>query len=195
MNTIKFIKILEYKLKPDKGNVFEYIDGLLSQRINPPSLNPQSLSVNADVVFHSPLRRAVECIQKKKGSRYISTPLLAEIPFSPKKFLAEKEWEKEKSAAIRKKFKEAFIKDQLLVKRKRVLEDTEKLLKTLYQRGVRSSLAVVSHSFRLKVIETFIKTQGAVSKKPQLIGRFIFDNQKTYEFGKGFLVSREELKF
>lgn len=191
---IQFIKTLKYETNPQGVDVFEYLHKVTLQKIDPPSTSPIELNIRADVVFYSPLRRVAETIQKQKGVEYIETSLLQEIPFDIKKLCTRKEWETQKSVIVRRTFKEAFIKDQLPVKRSVIMQEVKELLKMCLEKSKQGKVAVASHSFRLKIIETFIKTGGELEFDPKKIEDFISDNQKTYEFGGGFNVDKKEIQ-
>ena len=45
---------------------------------------------------------------------------------------------------------------------------------------------MISHSFRLKIIEAYLKTQGRIMNDPKLIEKYIKNSKKTFDFGEGF---------
>jgi hypothetical protein len=71
---IKFIKMLEYDLR-NKGEKldFEWVRNVTLQKEDPESLNPGGLKQikDAEIVFHSPLRRVVQCLPDISGSKMI----------------------------------------------------------------------------------------------------------------------------
>jgi len=189
---ITFIKTLPYQLKPKGRDVFEHLSDLGLQKIDPPTLSENPLSITADVIFYSPLKRVADTI--KNRTRAIKKESLREIVFDMKAMCSKEEYQEYKSVIVRKRFKEFFIKDKLPVKREVIFNEIEALLKESRFSG-KKDIAVVSHSFRLKIIEAFIKTKGEVRHKPELIHKYIFDNEKTYPFGGGFSIDSKELDF
>jgi len=187
---ITFIKILEYCLKPAQTDTFDYLAEVTSQRLDPPTLKPEGLPINEGIVLFSPLKRAKDCIKEIKAVRYLELPELKEIPFELKNICAKEEWESEKSTAVRKRFKEAFIADNLSLSREQIFFEIKHLL-ALVRRCEKEyeNVTLISHSFRLKIIEAYLATGGEIVFKPCLIHDFIFDNEKTYEFGSGFRLS------
>jgi len=192
---INFIKISEYETKPSDKDVFGYLCDVVSQKIDPPTLKPRSLRSDASIVFHSPLRRAVECLELKGGVRYIPTPSLREIPFDMRLMCSKEEWVFGGSNLIRHKFKEFFVANRLGSSREDIIRETRNFLARCYVLSRLSEITVVSHSFRLKVIEAFIKSQGSLSKDPFLIYEYIKDDEKTFCFESGFSVAENSLAF
>lgn len=183
---IKFIKILSYELKPQKGDVFDYLASVTCQSTDPPSLEPGKLKLSSPTVLHSTLLRAEGCIQKKKNPEYISTNDLNEIPFDLEGLCGRDLWNKYGSVAVRQKFKEGFLKDQLLLSRKEIFDGVRRVLSICQKKSNAGDVSVVSHSFRLVIIEAYIKTEGLIEKEPALISDYISDDKKRYEFGGGF---------
>jgi len=183
---IHFHKILKYELNPKDVNVFTYLSDVISQKNDPPSLEQNKLELIGSIVFHSPLRRAVECIRKIKGVKYIPLKELAEIPFDLNALCSQEEWGKERSVIVRRKFKKAFIEDKLLISRHEIWNQIEFVLSKCLLKNEASDISVVSHSFKLKLIEACIDSNKKIIKTPELINNYIFDDIKTFGFGEGF---------
>jgi hypothetical protein len=183
----KFIKILGYELYPADSNIdqFNYICRVLDQRIDPETKKPKGLNSISDKLFCSPLKRAKECINIRPNLSVIHVPELSEIPFDLEMFCSREEWEDKKSVVVRKYFKEAFIDDNLLISRKKLEKQTKKVIK-IAQENPRSTL--VSHTFRLTIIRAHHDTNGNIFKKPNLIGRYIFDEKTIMKFGEEFIL-------
>lgn len=192
---INFIKISEYETKPKNRDVFGYICDVASQKINPSTLKSGSLRFDTPIIFHSPLRRAVECLEVKENVRYFSDVSLREIPFDMSRMCSREEWSVERSKIVRRRFKEFFISDRLLISRNEIIRETRNFLARCYILSKTSGITVVSHSFRLKIFEAFIKSQGGLTQTPSLIYDHIKDDKKTFEFGEGFSVAEEDLSF
>ena len=113
-----------------------------------------------------------------------------QIQFDLKKLCIKEEWSREGSVAVRRKFNEAFIADKLMIGRKQLFEEIESLLlHCARSHEIYNNVTVISHSFRLKLIEAYIGTCGKIKDNPKLIQQYIFADKKTYEFGQGFAVS------
>jgi hypothetical protein len=182
---IKFLKILEYELRPNNVNVYDYISAVVSQEIDPPSLKKGELFIDAPLVFCSSLKRAMDCIQNIPTTEYVFMPELKEILFNFKEICSQEEWSNYGSKIVRKKFKKMFQSDSFSVSRKKIFDEIKYVLGECKKRK-NQNIVIVSHSFRLKLIEAFIKTKGKIEKNPEIIEDFIKDDEKTYNFGSGF---------
>ncbi len=58
----------------------------------------------------------------------------------------------------------------------------------------RKKCVLISHSFRMKLIEAYIKTDGQIEQKPELIHKYILDDKKTFDFGKGISLNVNKLR-
>ncbi len=191
---IQFIKTLPYDLAPKETDIFQYLTDLGLQNIDPPTISIKPLSVTADIILYSPLKRVSKTIVKNPELLYIESDSLKEILFNLQDFCSEEDYAKFKSHIVRKKFKQFFVENQLPIKREVIFSEIKSLLSLCNAYSDRE-IAVVSHSFRLKIIEAFIKTKGEIEHKPELIYEYLFDNKKTYEFGVGFIIHNESLGF
>lgn len=174
-------------------DIFEYLAGVTAQRIDPPTLEPCRFLVDDGIVLCSPLRRASECLRLIDGANCMQIDELKEIPFDLQGLCTKKEWDKEKSIIVRRKFKEAFIADTLLIPREQIFEEIRSVLRKCEILQMNGTVTVLSHSFRLKLIEGYIKSNGKIVSSPEVIHDFISDNQKTYDFGGGFEIGKTEI--
>lgn len=182
---IKCIKIPKYKtnLKDDK-KTYNYLYAVGLQIRNPPSENKNVFRFEKNsIIFHSSLKRSLSSLNKKDHN--ISLKELNEIPFDLKKMCTFKEWKIDKSKIVRKKFKDFFIADKLPLKRKVIFSEIRKIIR-IAGKYKNKKVYIISHSFRLKILEAFIKTKGKIEGRPKLIHKYLFDNKKTYEFGESF---------
>src|SRR3989344_5625883 len=184
---VQFVKILEYELNPSNEDVFAYLCRLTKQAIDPPSKAMDRLELSADVILYSPLRRARECLKKNSKVEYRSMRQLREVPFDLEKICSKEGWVREGEVIVRRNFKKAFVEDSLLISREELFQEIKQVISLCRELSRLQSVAVVSHSFRLKFIEASFKTKGELEKRPELIEDYILDNEKTYEFGEGFL--------
>ncbi len=194
MTTIHFIKIKKYQLQPllPEGE-FEYISKVLNQTHDPSSLEPKSLKCVESIILHSPLKRCLECMDYSTSAQAIEMSELREIPFDIKGKITEEEWEEKRSDAVREAFVNSFIEDTLMISRKDLKAEIEKVLSMCKKMAKTKNIEVISHSFRLKVIEAYIKTNGRVFNNVQLIREFVPLKQKTYEFGEGFDIKSSDI--
>lgn len=190
VSMLRFIKTLAYPLIPSTGSVFEYLDGVTQQRIDPPSLRPKQLTCPEPMVFFSPRRRVVECLADRTPAQQQMRVELCEIPFSLSALGTYREWEQGRSAFVRQKFVQAFIQDRLPVSR----ADIEHELRCILSDAKPfPDIALVSHSFRMKIFQAFIETDGQLFRMPELLAHWIHPHQKTFEFGEGFSVEMEKI--
>ena len=184
---ILFKKTYSYRSSPTNGDSFEYVSKLALQKINPLPDKQNSVSFKQKKVLYSPLRRVEKSLVRNTEDRYVCNEKLKEVIFDIKKMCTRAEYEEGKSKIVRKKCKEFFINDKIPQKRKELFSEIEAVLKEL-RKTHENEVVVLSHSFKLKLFEAYIKTNGEIKKKPELIHKFIHDNKKTFEFGKGFTI-------
>jgi len=133
----------------------------------------------------------MEAIADSERHKCIAMDELKEIPFSLASLCTKKEWEREGSLAVRRRFAQAFIKDRLFLKRSQIREETLRIFQRLI---LYESASILSHSFRLKIIEGAIKTRGDLFIYPERIHEFIRPDKKTYEWNEGFQINRKDLR-
>jgi len=189
---IKCTKIATYELRPKNLDVFNYLKCLGLQQINPPSLAPRSIQVVTNRVYCSQLNRALECISPSDNCMVIATKALNEIIFDIESLCSRTEYENFKSQIVRKRLREAFITDSLGEPRSKIFDDVKNILKEISK--LNEATTIVSHSFKLKVLEAYVRSIGAIERNPELINDYVFDDQKTFDFGAGFTISDQELK-
>lgn len=185
---IHFIKILPYQIYTslDTTERFKRACKILSQETNPQSLHPKELDPKTDLIYYSPLKRSVECIDRKPGKTYTTMSQLQEIPFNITLKISQKDFEDLGSQAVRTAFVELFLEDRLSISRARLFSEIKSMLKIFKTKP--NDISAVSHSFRMKIIEAYIATQGSIETNPKLIHHYIFPDSKTYEFGTGFSI-------
>lgn len=170
---------------PKNGDHFTYLIKLTKHEIDPRSSSKSTFYLNHDIILYSPMKRVTDTLIIKDN--YIKMNILKEIPFDLEKMSSKDQWQKHKSNIVREKFKDFFIKDKLLLPRKQIMKEIIQLLQ-LCDQYKSKRIAVISHSFRLKIIEAYIKTKGEIEKKPELIHYFIQNDKKTFDFGRGFKI-------
>lgn len=190
---IHFIKTLRYQRHTQGADGFSYVCALLRQEIDPPSAAQASLLLSTPTVFYSPLRRVRDTIVPETRARYQILDALREIPFDLRTFCSHEDWSQRGSAAVRESFINAFVRDDLLETRRQIFSDARDLLKQIVAASIRGDVTVVSHSFRLKVIEALLRTRGDIEREPALIRHHILPQERTYQFGARFSVSAGEI--
>lgn len=191
---IQFIKIAPYPLVPQDGtDTYDYLCGITNQTIDPPSLEPNSIAVIADSVLYSPLQRSAMCLRREPHIEYQEFSALREVPFDLPSICPRSVWELERSIGVRRGFCEAFVQDRLLIPRQQLIDEVREVLHIVSAEAKQREVAVVSHSFRLKLLEAFIFSDGALASDPSLLSSYIQAGSKTYDFGTGFAVSLDRI--
>jgi hypothetical protein len=176
---ITFIKILSYDTGSKNLNL-DYVNGVLEQKVDPDTLEPNSLKSMDSVTYYSPLKRCENCIKMQARRKYIQNELLREIPFSLGNI---PQGTKDLSSFVRSVFIDKFINDRLLISRQTLLDQTKKILE--FNNG-NDNITMISHTFRLKIIELYLQVGDTIFKEPKLISQFINPSKKIYEFGHSF---------
>lgn len=189
---LRFVKILDYDRSPI-GSMFDLLCKITLQTADPPSKHPRMLSLDQKIVYYSTLRRASECILFESDKSYIEHESLREIRFDLAACCREDEWQKQQSVIVRKRFNDLFVADRLVVSRERIYTEIIEFLRLIVSRHPSQDVAVVSHSFRMKIIEAFIRTHGELCQNPALIRNYIIPETRTFEFGKGFCATFDEI--
>ncbi len=184
---ILFRKIPAYPLTPETGSTFAYLGRITKQEYDPPSFHPGAVHPETPVVMHSTLRRAAESLHRETSCIYIPTPELNEVPFSLVDMCSETEWEHEKSVVVRRRFIEAFTHDRLPLSHR---ELEQQLRAVLLQALDYPSVTLISHSFRLKLLQGFLMMRGRLFTHPEDIRLVIDEHQKTFGWGEGFETTR-----
>jgi hypothetical protein len=185
------IKIAPYELRPDHQDIFEYLREVGLQTIDPSSLAARSIQATSKIIYCSPLRRAIESVSVNSSQKLVTSELLKEIPFDLGKLCSREEHSIYKSIIVRKRFKESFIHDTLPISHQTIFLELKMLLNQA--RAEDQDVTIISHSFRLKILEAYIKSGGRLEHEPGLIEQYLFDDQKTFDFREGFNISPAQL--
>lgn len=135
-------------------------------------------------VYCSNLKRGIETA-KSMSKEYKETSLLNEVLFDLSKLVTKEEFEKYGSDKVRLKFIEHFIQDRLLEKKSTIKSRILRLLSKLNKLPDGGYL-LISHSFLMKILEVYIKTEGKLFASPRLLRKYFDYRKKTYNFGEGF---------
>ncbi len=157
-----------------------------------PDINEEKYSIEPLVfdgpIFSSSLKRGYQSAEAfrehYKDKKIVKTELLNEIKFDLKKLVSEKEFEQEGSKLVRKRFIEAFIKDDLSEKRSEIQKRMDDFMKIFSNREGATVLAI-SHSFFMKILEIYLKDKK-LFENPEILLKEFDPMQKTYGFGTGF---------
>lgn len=180
----KIIKILNYELYVDDPSVdeFERVCQILSQKTDPRSLSPQELPVGPGKVLSSNMRRAKECLDIKPETEIDYRDDLRELAFDLSKFCSREDYTSHKSDAVREAFVKAFVSDQLELPRSEIQKQIEGLLKEVQE----TDATIISHTFRMKLIEIYLEIGEDLFKEPELLAEHLDTKKKIYEFGHSF---------
>lgn len=187
---IIFTKILPYDLRRSS---FDYVCSILDQTVDPPSLAPHQLRLQTDIVYHSILGRAIDCMQYEQGKTYKAQSELNEVAFTLADACTEQEWLSLGSKKVREVFIHKFLDDSLSISRVTLFNQVHGLLSNILSNA--RSTTLVSHSFRMKLYEAYIFTQGRIVDVPELIREYIVVDKKTFEFGQSFTATEADLQF
>jgi len=180
-----FIKTLSYDTRGNGVDDFSYVTRLLLHEIDPPSNAQACFFIPADsLVLYSSHRRVSGTVNRLSAA-YIESDALREIAFDLRQFCSEREWKCRGSVAVREAFKEAFIVDKLTQKREELFGEIVEVLNKIRDEHITH---VISHSFRLKLIEAYVLTKGKIAKDPALIHLCMSSENKTYPFGGRFSI-------
>ena len=173
-------KILSYTVYPPEGDGYDHVCRLLAQEIDPPSDHPHELALGDGLVFLSPLRRAVECIGSPSAKVRIIEPL-REIPFRLQDFCSREMFAELRSTAVRRAFVEGFVADRLLLSRRQLREDVLEIEKLA---TAHPDAHLVSHTFRMKILQLYYQTNGAIFDRPELIRDILSTDTHWLAFGE-----------
>lgn len=185
MKKIYFRKTTEYYLARDKNEQdrYDFLSKLTMQEVDPMPLHKFKNLQKSAVILCSPLNRVYSSLPLNANVEVENS--LREVVFDLRKFCTLEEFSNKSSIIVREKFKEYFIQDILPEKRAALFGDIKLLLEKLQKLTV-TEIMIISHSFKLKLIEAYIKTNGAIESSPELIHQYILTNEKTYGFEEGF---------
>jgi len=183
--SIQCIKILGYNLRPthDPMSNFAFICKVLNQSIDPPTQHYDTLEIRNGIILCSPLARARQCLKYSPDGIVAYPRELVEIPFDLAACCTIEEWLEKGSIVVRKKFKEAFIGNTLLISRQEIMQQAKKIFAECRQCG---ATTIVSHTFRLILLKAIYETNGKIIDKPKLIHNYIDDQKRILDFGETF---------
>ncbi len=185
MKKIYFRKTTAYDLGKRRSDTFEYLQGVGFQKIDPSPLSQFKNLPESKIIFYSPLARVKDSLPFNSRYDLRERNELREVLFDLKLFCTEDEFKREGSVIIRRKFKQFFISDTLPIKRNAIFAEVEKILEDISLVDA-STVTVISHSFRLKIFEAYLGTNGEIVNNPSLINTYITDDEKTFQFEEGF---------
>lgn len=195
MHKLIFRKICAYN--PTLNGKTTRFDGYnqITKGLVDPSIEPlkaelaESLDVSSPI-FASSLQRGRDSAQlwsKKLGIEQIYyLNELAEIKFILEDLLTEEEYNLHGSPLVRERFVSAFIQDKLPESRQQIERSVKSVFESVLAQSTGEYL-LISHSFKMKIIEAYIHEKGLFSN-PELLKDFIKPQEKTYPFTQGFEV-------
>lgn len=189
------IKTLAYQLRGNtEQETYQRITAIGLQHIDPLSSAHASIYIPTKTVYHSPLRRVIETIQPQHNT--LSRHGLAEVLFDVRTLCDEATWCQHGSNAVRAGFVAAFIRDTLPQRRSTIIDETCNVLSEIAaQLQTGNAVTVISHSFRMKIIEALIQSQGALDKHPETLRLVLLEHKKTYGFGGFFSITSTDLNW
>jgi len=106
---------------------------------------------------------------------------LKEIPFTLKDFCSREDFEARKSTAVRSAFVEGFATNALSLSHTQLLADIH-AIEELY--AADTYIHLVSHTFRMKVIQLYYKTNGKLFEQPEMIRALLPIHEHLLTFGE-----------
>lgn len=175
-----FIKTLKYTTK-ESSDPYTYTNQLLTQSVDPQSTAQACLCPNENIILHSPLKRVSETIAAvSKKQQIISCNQLREIPFTIHPYCTKDEYLQKGSMVVRNIFIEKFITNTLSLDRISIEKEVREIESMIQKHN---DVAIISHSFRLTILEAYFKTKGEIFKRPEKIKDYIQPEKKRYDFG------------
>lgn len=183
---MQITKILSYNVYGNHtSNRFQHVCDLLSQKSDPQSDELDSLDCKNNIVYTSPLARAVSCIAEKTVREIHTEKALSEIPFALDLFCSEEEFFHGGSTAVRKAFIIAFSQNALLLSHEILQNECDQILSIA---NTQRTTLCVSHSFRMKVLQAYIQYGTQLFRDPLLIKKYINPKNKMFNFGDSIYI-------
>ncbi len=193
---IRFIKIAKYGSGVPVCSKYQFYCQSTMRLIDPDIDLPISYQYthrreSFGLVYASPMKRSMSSA-KYLGERVIALDQLAEIIFDLGSLLTSDEYLIYGSKLVRERFANAFIRDELIESRKQIISRAHYLIKYLSKKNEDEAVCV-SHSFFMKVVEAEYRGSDLL-RHPELIEQFIVPNDKTYQFGDGFIINVQSMR-
>jgi len=191
MKKIYIRKIFPYD--PTFGGKYSKYEGysrILKNIEEPSVIKPKKIKVAKGLngpIFCSSSKRGIE--SARLYSQVLKLPYkviygLGEIKFSLEDLLSEKVYRVRGSNLVREMFINRFVNDTLPEKRKSIKQRLDKFLTRISHLKNGRYLAI-SHSFIMKLMETYLK-EGELFNNPEILRKYFNFRLKTFEFGSGF---------
>ncbi len=192
MKNITVLKIFPYD--PTFHQKYDRYDGyaLSTLQFEAPQVT-EDLQLHFRKDFNQPIicsnllrsKQTAQKIADRLGSYNIeSLKTINEVKFDLNKLLSKKEFNKSGSNLVRKRFINCFIEDNLTEKRENIKKRIHSLLSYL-ETLPDGNYLVISHSFFMKILETYL-THKNLFEKPEILKQTLNYHNKTYNFGEGF---------
>ena len=184
---MRFQKILSYDVYGSEQTArFDRVCSLLNQTIDPPSDAPDGLNAHNAVVFSSPRLRAITGIDCDTASEVIIEPALNEIPFELRQCCTADDLEARGSVAVREAFLYLFCNNQLATPHQELQSEFEHIL-TLSSEN--PDALAVSHTFRLRLLDVYVKTGRTLFERPESIHEYLNPAEHWLAFGSFVQIS------
>ena len=189
---MKFQKILSYDVYgSDHTSRFNYVCSLLNQTTDPDTLEPKKIIGEAKAVFISPRKRALTCLNQDRAISITILPELNEIPFDLKLGCTAAEFQTHGSLAVRRAFLELFVTNKLGLSHKILKAELDYLLELSAKN---TEALAISHTFRLRLLETYHQTDRQLFAEPALIKKYLDPTVHWADFGSFIDINTANLK-
>jgi broad specificity phosphatase PhoE len=185
---VSFIKTLPYD--PTFGGMYSLYEGYVlsaSQKTDPPIklIKKPLCETTRATVFTSTLQRTQQTARLLYSDTFTAHCLLNEIEFNLNLLVTKNQFEQHGSRIVRKRFVEVFVQNSLSESHLDMKIRIIKLLSFLKRQNT-EHIICVSHSFFMKILQSYLESNGQTFKDPYIIKKYIIPSQPTYEYGQGF---------
>ncbi len=139
----------------------------------------------------------LRCVQTAKmisKNKLVTLPGLGEISFSMKEIISKKEFFKNGRPQVdlaRKLFVKKLMAGEITESLQSIISRAESVLNFIENEKA-ENMVLVSHSFFMKIMETYLKDPG-IKDQPKLIRNYFTGSEKFYDYFGGFRFSMYNL--
>jgi Histidine phosphatase superfamily (branch 1) len=184
-------KIAQYHPEHDGLDRYDGYEEITTKRFDPPIVATDETVVLPEgvaAIVSSDALRAKQTVDLYTKSIALPTsfsPLFTEVTFSLKKRVTKDEYQEYGSNLVRERFIQAFVSDALDESREELKLRIRSCL-TVIEEQKAHDLLVISHSFFMKILEIYVKTDAMLFDQPELFAEHVDPTKKLYNFNTGF---------
>ena len=137
-------------------------------------------------------RTAVSYAASLPKATTVFTGLAREITFDLGKMASREKFRDQGSRVVRQRFIEAFIANTLVESRREIQDRLDRLVDRVQKLPAADNVVVISHSFLLKVLQSYL-SDGRLFERPRILARHFDPALPTFAEGGGFDFERASL--